>query len=216
MEILYQDNRIVVCVKPAGILSTDEPGGLPGLLRAQICDESNTCIRTVHRLDRVVGGLMVLARSREAARILSRQIREHEAQKIYLAVVEGTIEEQSGTWTDLLLRSKAEKKTYVVTQTEKDAQEAVLDYRVLGQREGKTLVEIRLRTGRTHQIRAQFSSRGYPIVGDKKYGSGTEGEHAIALWCRSMGVVHPQSGEKMTFSAPPPYGEPWTLFEKFE
>ena len=81
MEILYQDERIVVCIKPAGILSTDEPGGLPELLRARICDKSNTCIRTVHRLDRVVGGVMVLARSREAARRLSAQIQGHEAKK---------------------------------------------------------------------------------------------------------------------------------------
>lgn len=214
MEILYQDNRIVVCVKPAGVLSTDEPGGLPELLRAQICDESNACIRTVHRLDRVVGGVMVLARSREAARRLSAQIQGQEAKKTYIAVVEGMIEKQEDTWRDLLWRSKTEKKTYVVTEPGKDVQEAILSYRVLESRQDLTLVEIKLQTGRTHQIRAQFSSRGYPIVGDKKYGAREREGGEIALWCRSMGFSHPQSGEELLFSALPPKTEPWCFFEK--
>jgi len=214
VEILYQDNRIVVCVKPAGILSTDEPGGLPELLRAEVCDKNNTCIRTVHRLDRVVGGVMVLARSREAARRLSAQIQSHEAEKVYLAVVEGEMEEEHGTWIDLLLRSKEEKKTYVVAGPGKDVQEAVLDYAVRERKEGKTLVEIRLKTGRTHQIRSQFSSRGYPIVGDRKYGGTEKAGAGIALWCYSMEIRHPQSGEKMVFSALPPWICPWSSFGK--
>ena len=214
MEILYQDNRIVVCVKPAGVLSTDEPGGLPGLLRAEICGESNTCIRTVHRLDRVVGGVMVLARSREAARRLSAQIQGRGAKKTYIAVVEGTVPKQQDTWTDLLWRCKEEKKTYVVPEPGKGVQEAVLSYRVLACREGMTLVEIQLQTGRTHQIRAQFSSRGFPIVGDKKYGASPREMAGIALWCRSMGFEHPQTGEELLFSALPPKVEPWNYFEK--
>ena len=212
MEILYQDNRIVACIKPAGILSTDEAGGLPELLRAQICDESNTCIRTVHRLDRVVGGVMVLARSREAARILSARIQNHETGKTYLAVVAGTPEQKEGTWTDLLWRSKEEKKTYVVTEPGKDVQEAVLDYCVLAGDGEFTLVKIRLHTGRTHQIRAQFSAHGHPIVGDRKYGGAEKSGEGIALWCHSMEICHPQSEENMTFTAQPPREWPWNLF----
>ena len=156
---------------------------------------------------------MVLARSKEAARRLSAQIQGHEAGKTYLAVVEGDIEETDGTWTDLLWRSKEEKKTYVVTDPGKDVQEAVLDYRVLGRCGGLTLAEVTLRTGRTHQIRAQFSSRGFPIAGDKKYGGTRRDMEGIALWCHSMEVSHPQTEERMRFSALPPQREPWSLFE---
>jgi 23S rRNA pseudouridine1911/1915/1917 synthase len=207
MEIIYQDNRILVCIKPAGVLSTDEPGGLPGLLREEL-GEPQGCFRTVHRLDRVVSGVMVLARSRQAASILSQQVREGAVQKKYLALVRGTLPQQEGTFTDLLLRNKEEKKTYVVTEPGKDVQEAVLDYRVLSRQKNTTLVEITLRTGRTHQIRAQFSSRGYPLVGDRKYGDPDQQE-GIALFSCFLSFLHPQTGERMTFSALPPAEGVW-------
>lgn len=212
IELLYQDNRIVACVKPAGILSTDEAGGLPELLRARLCDASNTCVRTVHRLDRPVGGVMVLARSRQAARILSEQISARETGKRYLAVTQGTPDAPEGVWTDLLARSRAEHRTYVVTQPGKDVREAALHYRLLDSRAGMSLLEITLFTGRTHQIRAQCSSRALPIVGDRKYGASPQEMEGIALWCRSMEIVHPQSGAPMTFSALPPQVWPWTQF----
>lgn len=211
MEILYQDRRVLVCVKPAGMLSTDEPGGLPDLLREQLGEGESACLRTVHRLDRVVGGVMVLARSREAARRLSAQLQGREAEKRYLAVVEGRLE-GAGTWTDLLWRCREERKSYVAAGPGKDVRQAVLDYRALAVREGLTLVEIRLGTGRTHQIRAQFASRGLPIAGDRKYGGAPRETPGIALWCAAMGFAHPQSGERLCFSAPPPRREPWSLF----
>lgn len=213
MDILYQDNRVIVCIKPHGILSTDEPGGLPGLLREQLGDEK-ACVRTVHRLDRVVGGVMVLARSREAAKRLSCQVQDRTFRKTYLAVVWGELEQEEGTLRDLLLRSKEEKKTYLVTETGKDVQEAILNYRVLGRKEGKSLVEIHLVTGRTHQIRAQFSGHGHPLVGDKKYGAPEERMGGIALWSCHVGFRHPQTGEEMDFRALPPKTEPWTAFEE--
>ena len=112
MEPIYWDESIFVCIKPAGVLSTDEPGGLPELVR-QALGEPGACVRTVHRLDRVVSGLMVLARTPEAAAHLSRQIREQRFGKAYLAVVHGCPAVEAGCFRDLLRRDKAERKTYV-------------------------------------------------------------------------------------------------------
>ena len=210
MDIIYQDKRILVAVKPAGVLSTDEPGGMPELLRQELGDEK-ACVRTVHRLDQNVSGLMVFARSREASRILSAQMQERQFHKEYLAVVHGVPSEKSGIFTDLLLRRKEERKTYVVSVPQKGAQEAILDYDLLDSREGLSLVKIQLHTGRTHQIRVQFSSRGLPLAGDKKYGIEDECEN-IALWSHRLCFSHPETGEKMDFSLLPPKTQPWTAF----
>ena len=207
MEIIHQDREIVVCLKPAGVLSTDEPGGVPELLRQQLQTEE---IRTVHRLDRVVGGLMLLARSAAAASELSRQIRDGDFDKRYLAVVHGETPEK-GELRDLLLRNKAERKTYVVSAPARGVQEAVLRYETLGRAEGLSLVRIELLTGRTHQIRCQFSSHGWPLVGDRKY-SLLEDNCGIALWSNFLSFRHPASSERMQFSAPPPEQWPWTAF----
>ena len=207
MEIIHQDREIVVCLKPAGVLSTDEPGGVPELLRQQLQTEE---IRTVHRLDRVVGGLMLLARSAAAASELSRQIRDGDFDKRYLAVVHGETPDR-GELRDLLLRDKTERKTYVVTEPAKGVQEAVLRYETAGRAAGLSLVRIELVTGRTHQISCQFSSRGWPLVGDRKY-SLLEDGCDIALWSQSLAFRHPESGDKLRFSAPPPAQWPWTAF----
>ena len=210
MEFLYQDKRVVVCLKPSGVLSTDEPGGMPDLVREAL-GEPKGCVRTVHRLDRVVGGVMVLARSARAASELSAQVRGDDFQKTYLAVVHGTPEPACGTFTDLLLRDTARRITRVVSEPEKGTQEAVLDYETLASKDGLSLVRITLHTGRTHQIRVQFSSRNLPLVGDKKYGLDPD-DCTIALWSHALSFRHPESGEPLSFSAPPPAIWPWTLF----
>lgn len=151
MELLYVDDDILVCVKPARVLSTDEPGGVPDLAREALGD-AKADVRTVHRLDRVVSGLMVLARNARAASELSRQIRDGEFEKEYLAVVHGEPEE-AGTLRDLLYRDKARKMTMVATEMGKGVQEAVLHYSTLSTESGSSLVRIQLETGRTHQIR---------------------------------------------------------------
>ena len=207
MEILYQDRDFVVCIKPAGVLSTDEPGGMPELLREELHVRD---IRTVHRLDRVVSGLMVLARNADAASELSRQIREGSFSKRYLAIVHG-LTEPSGTLRDLLVRDKLERKTYVVDTPAKGAQEAVLNYETLGQADELSLVRIELITGRTHQIRCQFSHRGLPLVGDRKY-SLREDNCDIALWSSELRFSHPKSGEQLCFAAMPPAVWPWAAF----
>lgn len=211
MDILRLDNRIVVCIKPAGVVSTDEPGGLPDRLREEL-GGGEVCLRTVHRLDQPVSGVMVLARSREAARRLSAQMEGGGFHKEYLAVVHGEPEEDEGRFCDLLSRSKEERKTYITHTPGKDAREARLSYRVLGRREGLTLVSVALETGRTHQIRAQFSGRGFPLVGDKKYGAPEADMEGIALWSHRLEFLHPQTEEPVAVSALPPARYPWNLF----
>lgn len=210
VPLLHLDEAVAVCVKPPRVLSTDEPGGLPDLVRETLGDEKAD-IRTVHRLDRVVGGVMVLARSAFAASDLSRQIREGSFGKTYLAVVHGVPEGERGTLRDLLGRDKARKMTYVASAPGKDVREAILHYRVLDTREGVSLVEIKLETGRTHQIRVQFASRGMPLLGERKYSTLDDGCE-LALWSREIAFTHPVSGQRMTFSQRPPETQPWTRF----
>lgn len=207
---MYVDESLVVCVKPARVLSTDEPGGVPDLVREALGDPAAS-VRTVHRLDRVVSGLMVLARTPEAASELSRQIREGGFEKEYLGVVHGHPAQTQGTFRDLLLRNKPERKTYVVDTPGKGVQEAILDYWVMERTDALSKVRIRLQTGRTHQIRAQFSSRQLPLAGDRKY-SLLEDDCEIALWSYRLGFDHPDTGKRMEFSMEPPKIYPWTEF----
>lgn len=208
MELVYADESLVVCIKPSGVVSTDEPGGVPDLVRQELGDPKAT-VRTVHRLDQVVSGLMVLARTEAAASELSRQIRDDEFFKEYLAIVHGN-PEQKGTLRDLLYRDKARRMTVVAKEMAKGVQEAVLDYEVLSSGENMSKVAIRLHTGRTHQIRVQFASRGYPLVGERKY-STLEDDCRIALWSYALAFTHPITGEKMEFTKEPPQVYPWTI-----
>ena len=208
-RIIHIDPAFIVCIKPPGILSTDEPGGLPDLCRQALGDQN---IRTVHRLDRVVSGLMVLARTKRAASDLSQQIRDGIFHKEYTAVLHGAPYADSGTLVDLLARDKAERKTYVVTEPGKDVQEAILNYELLGRTAAFSRVRIELLTGRTHQIRCQFSSRNLPLVGDRKYSTHEDGCD-IALWSSLLRFRHPKTNEELTFTAPTPDCFPWNQFE---
>lgn len=208
MELIYVDDTIVVCVKPAGVRSTDEPGGVPELVR-QALGDPKAQIRTVHRLDQVVSGLMVLARTEAAASELSRQIRQQEFEKEYLAVIHGCPEDARGTLVDLLYRDKARRMTLVAEKPDKGVQEAVLDYRVVSRNEGVSRVAIRLHTGRTHQIRVQFASRGHALVGERKYSALEDGCN-IALWSHRLAFRHPVTGQAVEFVKEPPVIYPWT------
>ena len=207
MEVLYMDNDILVCLKPARVLSTDEPGGVPDLAREALGDPKAD-VRTVHRLDRVVAGVMVLARNGKAASELSRQIRENEFEKEYLAVIHGCPEAEKGTFRVLLGRDKARKMTFVAPEPAKGVQEAVLYYEVLHRTEKMTRVKIRLHTGRTHQIRVQFSSRGMPLVGERKYSERND-PCEIALWSYRLAFIHPATGKKMEITHLPQQIYPW-------
>ena len=207
MELIYVDEDILVCLKPARVLSTDEPGGVPDLAREALGDPKAD-VRTVHRLDRVVSGLTVLARNGKAASELSRQIRDNEFEKEYMAVVHGMPDTQTGTLRDLLGRDKARKMTFVASEPAKGVQEAVLDYSLLNTAENMSRVRIRLHTGRTHQIRVQFASRNLPLVGERKY-SELDDPCEIALWSYRLAFTHPRTGERMEFSHQPPEVYPW-------
>ena len=195
MELLYADKRIAVAVKPPGVLSTDEPGGMPELLRAQL---GTPCIRTVHRLDAATGGVMVFARSAAAASILSGQVRDHRFRKIYLAVVLGD-PGQGGIWRDMLGRDPVRRVTYIAREPGKDVRPAELSYETLAVREGLSLVRVTLHTGRTHQIRVQFAGRGFPLVGDRKYGRRRRDPGPVGL----AAGLHP-SGDGPGYGVHPP------------
>ena len=208
MELIYVDDDIVVAIKPARVLSTDEAGGMPTLVREAL-GNPKADIRTVHRLDRVVSGLMVLARNAHSASELSRQIRENEFEKEYMAVMHGCPEADAGTLRDLLGRDKARKMTFVAPEPGKGIQEAVLDYWVLNRCEDMSRVRILLHTGRTHQIRVQFASRQLPLVGERKY-SELNDPCEIALWSWRLAFTHPKTGKRMEFTHQPPQDYPWT------
>ena len=208
MDILYEDGRILVCIKPAGVLSAgDEPGGMVDLLRKELGDE-HACVRSVHRLDAQVSGLMVFARSQAAAGILSEQVREHVFEKEYLAVVHGRFEGASGQMEDLLWYNRSLRKSRVMDAPGKDVKRALLSYEVLGYAEhaDASLVKIRLHTGRTHQIRVHAKYMGHPVVGDPLYGIRRQ-KFSLAgqlLHAYKLIFTHPSTGERMEFTAPLP------------
>ena len=211
MNIIFYNKFFIVCIKPAGVISTDEPGGMPELLREALGDP-DADIRAVHRLDQVVSGLMVYAQSNEAASELSRQIRDGEFKKSYLAVCHGVPPEKKGRFEDILLRSKEKRKTFVIDKPARGAQNAILDYELLSSDGERSLVAIELVTGRTHQIRAQFSHRRLPLLGDRKY-STFEDDCGVALWSYSLSFINPANGKRMTFKVKPPKEYPWSQFD---
>ena len=194
MEILYQDNEIVVCVKPVGVSSEDGDNSLPALL----CAELGGDIFPLHRLDLNVGGIMVYARTKNAAARLSKAIQDGEMVKEYRCLVHGA-PPQSGDWQDLLWKDAKKNKVFVVDRERKGVKAARLEFHRLT--EGETsLVHVRLHTGRSHQIRVQFASRGFPLVGDHKYGSRDEAAAPMLFSCR---ITFPWKGKMRSYEAKP-------------
>ena len=195
MQILFEDPHIVVCIKPAGVLSQFSPGkaNMVALLREQTGGE----VFPVHRLDREVGGVMVYGKTQKAAAALSKQIAQHSFEKTYLARVHGVPDSPQGEMEDLLFKDSAKNKVFVVRRERKGVKTAKLAYEVLSVDEtGNALVKIRLFTGRTHQIRVQFASRKHPLLGDGKYGA-RDGEPRLHLRSQQIAFDHPETGERM-------------------
>ena len=209
LKILHNDPQVVVCVKPVG---TESESGMRLLLREQLGGEAYC----VHRLDTVVGGTMVYARSSKAAARLSAEIAADKLGKEYLAVVEGIPEEQDGVLEDLLLKDGAKGKSYVVKRERKGVKKAKLSYKVLQTANTASgvcsLGWVKLHTGRFHQIRVQFASRKHPLVGDGKYGSKSN-RCTAALWSWRLTFPHPKTGEEHSYISAPPVQFPWDLFE---
>ena len=208
IEILEQTPQLVLCVKPVGVRAQGEAeADLPALLKRQLGCE----IYPVHRLDQAVGGVMVFAKTAPAAAKLSQAIAGGTLQKEYLAVLERSPERAEGELSDLLFHDRTKNKTYVVSRQRKGVKEAKLAYRVLDVQNGLCLVRIRLYTGRTHQIRVQFASRGMPLVGDGKYGSRKDAA-SPALW--SYALTLPMGGAIARIRALPEAAGVWAAFEQ--
>jgi 23S rRNA pseudouridine1911/1915/1917 synthase len=215
LNVIYEDNHIIVVEKEPNILSQSDATKDQDMLtrvKAYIKEEyhkpGNVYIGLVQRLDRPVGGLMVFARSSKAASRLSLEIRNHEVKKTYLAVIDGLLPKDKDTLEDKLL--KLDDGNTIIDSKGKDA---ILHYEVLARDEKtkRTLVKINLETGRHHQIRVQFSSRGYPLCGDKRYGQAAS-TYDIALFAYALEFVHPTTKEVLKFELPIPKNGYWTPF----
>ena len=195
MEILFHNNDLVVCIKPVGL---DSEHQLPENLKEILGGE----IFTIHRLDRNVGGVMVYARTKAAAAALSRAVQEGSMVKEYVAMVHGTPPEK-GDWEDLLWKDNGKNKVFVVRRMRGGVKKARLEFHRLS--DGETsLVRIRLHTGRSHQIRVQFSSRGFPLVGDHKYGSRDERTDPMLYSCK---ITFPYKGKTHSFESLPDWAQ---------
>ena len=195
----FSDEQIAVCEKPAGLLSEGEgKDSLPSLLASQLGGE----IYPVHRLDRETSGLMVFARTKSAAAQLSRELTDGSLQKEYLALLCGVPQEKQARLSDLLFYDRRAGKSFVVRKERKGVKLAELDYEVLAEEQGRSLVRVALLTGRTHQIRVQFASRKLPLVGDRRYGAPADGA-SIALHSFHLRFTHPKTGEPMEFFSAP-------------
>ncbi len=197
-KILYSDKEIAVVIKPRGVISEDGEGSVPALIRENLGVDT---VYPIHRLDRDVSGVMVYALNKKAAAFLCHAVTENALEKVYLAVVHGEPAEKSGVFCDLLFKDAKKNKSYVVSRERKGVRYAELSYEVLKAESDRALVRVKLHTGRSHQIRVQFSSRKMPLFGDRKYGA-DDGEKQIALFSHSLTFPHP-SGEIMTFTAEP-------------
>ncbi len=213
MEILFADRDLLLCRKPAGQPAQPDLSGRPDLLSelAQVYP----AVRLIHRLDTPTGGVMVFGLTPASTARLCTLVQEHERFiKEYLAVLPSPLSEPAGEWQDYLYHDKRMNKAYVVDNARRGAKSAKLAYRTLAVTpNGHTLVLVRLYTGRTHQIRVQFASRGYPLLGDGKYGSRVKCP-TVGLWSYRMTFPHPQNGQTVTATAlPDAHEHPWADFE---
>ena len=197
MEILYTDKNIAAIVKPVGL---DSEAEVPAALKEVLGGD----VFPIHRLDKNVGGVMVYARTKQAAAALSKAVQEGTMVKEYVAMVHGTIPE-SGDWTDFLWKDSSKNKVFVVKRERRGVKKARLEFTRLALREENSLVHIRLHTGRSHQIRVQFSSRGFPLVGDHKYGSRDEKAAPMLFSCR---ISFPYHREIKVVEALPEWASP--------
>lgn len=216
LEVLYEDNHIIVVFKPENILSQADSTGdtdmltiIKDYIKKKYNKPGNVYLGLVHRLDRPVSGIMVFAKTSKAASRLSDQVRKKEIKKTYMAVVKGIIKKNEDTFVDYLL--KLDNGNTIVTTKEK-GKESVLTYKVLKRNyeKNETLVSIDLKTGRHHQIRVQFASRGYPLCGDQRYGKSDKTQ--IALCAYKLEFIHPTTKQLMKFEIEKPLDTYWTDF----
>ena len=221
IDIVYEDNHIIVVLKPQGVPTCgDESGddslleGVRRYLKVTYEKPGNVYVGLIHRLDRPTGGVMVFAKTSKAASRLSEQIRGGDFEKKYFAVLVGTPKEPQKTLVNYLKKNPVNNMVYLCPPTTDGAKMASLDYRVLQEREGLCLAEVRLHTGRTHQIRVQMAGIGHPVYGDMRYGGENAKKGWLALWAYSLSFTHPVTKERMRFMVQPPADNaPWKYFD---
>ena len=218
VKVLYEDNHLIVAIKPAGVLSQSDGSNAPDMLtilKAYIKEKyqkpGEVYLGLVHRLDRPVSGVMVFARTSKAASRLSEQIRTRRVEKIYRCVVNGVLEGE-GRLENFISKDEASNSVTVSDVEKPGFKASYLDYRALASKDGMTLVEVKLGTGRSHQIRAQMAHAGHPLIGDQKYGKKDNRTKDIALEAYKLSFEHPVKREFITFEAPVPDTFPWSLF----
>ncbi|MEG1311372.1 MAG: RluA family pseudouridine synthase [Romboutsia sp.] len=220
IKVIYEDNHLLVVEKPVNILSQGDDTNdqdMVNLLKQHIKEKynkpGNVYIGLIHRLDRPVGGAMVFAKTSKAASRLSEQVRNKTFKKTYRAVIHGTMDKMEDNLNDYLYKNKKTNMVTVVNKNHKEAKNAELSYETLGKKNGLSLVEVDLKTGRSHQIRVQFASRKHPLFGDQRYGQDiNKVGQQISLWSYKIEIEHPTTKEKMEFVCEPPQEYPWDLF----
>ena len=223
MKILYEDQYLIVCEKPIGIesqKSSADKADMPTLLSQYRSEKGEDAyIGVVHRLDTATGGVMIYSKREDMTGKLSSLVQSGDYKKSYFAVVHGIPDEKSGEMRDLLFHDKIKNKSYVCNKKRNGVKEAILNYRVLDtvEEEGefKSLIQVELITGRTHQIRIQFASRKMPLVGDGKYGS-RDNKADMALWSHKVEFIHPITKKKVCVSDMPPRTYPWDRFKNID
>ena len=221
IDIVYEDNHIIVVLKPQGVPTCgDESGddslleGVRRYLKVTYEKPGNVYVGLIHRLDRPTGGVMVFAKTSKAASRLSEQMRGGDFEKKYFTVLVGIPKEPQKTLVNYLKKNPVNNMVYLCPPTTDGAKMASLDYRVLQEREGLCLAEVRLHTGRTHQIRVQMAGIGHPVYGDMRYGGENAKKGWLALWAYSLSFTHPVTKERMRFMVQPPADNaPWKYFD---
>ena len=221
LNVIYEDNHIIVVVKPVNIPSQGDKTGdndmltiIKQYLKEKYNKPGNVYLGLVHRLDRPVGGVMVFAKTSKAAARLSEQVREKTFRKKYLVIANGKFENDNGVLEDYLLKNEKTNMSKVVPEGTKNSKYAKLEYRVLkyDSELNLSVLKINLHTGRHHQIRVQLSSRGHSIYGDQKYGGRGHGKQ-ICLWAYELTIQHPITKEEMSFKALPDKEKSWKILE---
>ena len=201
LDLLYFDTDLAVCVKPAGVLSEGESEGcMPYLLSVALKEKGiDATPFVVHRLDRETSGIMVFALNSKTAAALSLASQNGDMKKIYHALCVGVIENDSAVLEDLLFYDRKRGKSFIVDRERKGVKRASLEYKAIERFDDRTLLEIELHTGRTHQIRAQFSSRAHSLCGDRRYGAPAEYGNKLSLCAVRLSFTHPRTKEYMSF-----------------
>lgn len=224
LNVIYEDNHIIVVEKPVNIPSQGDKTGdidMLTIIKSYIKEKYNkpgeVYLGLVHRLDRPTGGVMVFARTSKAAARLSEAIRDKKFHKKYLAIVDGKMEKDKGSMRDFLLKNEKTNTSKVVKEGTKNSKEAILDYEVVKYNDeiNMSVVKVDLHTGRHHQIRVQFASRGHSLSGDQKYGTRGRGKQ-LALWAYSLSFSHPTTKEELTFEVYPEIIGSWKILESSE